>query len=65
MTEHVCKQERLLGEHDRAIEDLMDYKKAQNGAIHRLEDKVDRLQYWVMGGVAAMALQFLLLLLKR
>lgn len=65
MTEHVCKQERLLGEHDRAIVDLMDYKKVQNGAIHRLEDKVDRLQYWVMGGVAAMALQFLLLLLKR
>jgi hypothetical protein len=34
---------------EEAIDNLEGWQKKQNGSLQRLEAKVERLQYWIMG----------------
>lgn len=46
------------------MDNLKRWQAAQNGTIQRVDAKVDRLQYWIMGTTAAAALNLLLLILS-
>ncbi len=46
------------------VANLKSWQTNQNGTLIRLDDKVSRLQYWLMGIVAGLAVQLLVLLLK-
>ncbi|MDA8212151.1 MAG: hypothetical protein M0021_09780 [Clostridia bacterium] len=54
---------------DQEVTDLKGWQKSQNGAIHRVEEKVDKLQFWMMtaaGGIAiSFVTQLLFFLLKK
>lgn len=51
------------------VENLKGWQKSQNGAIHRVEAKVDKLQFWIMttavGVVVMVLVQILMLLLNK
>lgn len=56
----------------RDVENLRGWQKSQNGAIHRVEDHVERvntriekLQYWIMGQLAAVVMLALSIWLSR
>lgn len=53
--------ERLAGVEAR-VENLETWQKSQNGAILRVDQKVDRLQFWIMGTAVSAALNLLLLI---
>ena len=44
-----CINEGKIGRMEEAIENLEGWQKKQNGSLQRLEAKVERLQYWIMG----------------
>lgn len=46
------------------MDNLKRWQVAQNSAIQRVDVKVDRLQYWVMGTTATVALNLFLLILS-
>jgi len=35
---------------------LTNWQKSQNGSLRRMEDRLARLEYWIMGQLAALAL---------
>lgn len=41
---------------ERDVDNLKSWQKSQNGSIRRVEDKVEKLQYWIMGQMAALLL---------
>ncbi len=43
------------------VKNLEGWQATQNGNINKVDKKVDRLQFWIMGLAASMALQILLL----
>lgn len=54
-----------------STDNLVGWQKSQNGSIHRVEDKtdklndkIDKLQYWIMGQLAATVLALALFLAK-
>ncbi|MDQ7790209.1 MAG: hypothetical protein RDU41_09180 [Clostridia bacterium] len=59
--------EKPLGERVSAVEsdvkNLTGWQTSQNGAIHRVEAKVDKLQFWIMTVVAGAVLNLLGLIL--
>lgn len=48
-----------------AIENLEGWQKTQNGALIRIDQKVDRLLYWLMGEMAALILLVIGIFVKR
>lgn len=48
-----------------AIENLESWQKTQNGSLSRIDDKVDRLLYWIMGEMAALLMLAIGVWLKR
>jgi len=46
----------VVARHDERIENLEGWQKKQNGALIRIDQKVDRLLYWLMGEMAAFVL---------
>jgi len=44
------------------IEALEAWQKRQNGTLDRLDAKIDRLQYWLMGLAAGLVIQLMVLL---
>jgi len=44
-----CVHEGKIGRMEEAIDNLEGWQKKQNGSLQRLEAKVERLQYWIMG----------------
>lgn len=44
------------------VENLERWQSKQNGAIHEVNKKVDKLQYWIMGTAVGVAAQLLYLL---
>ena len=44
-----CVHEGKIGRLEEAIDNLEGWQKKQNGSLQRLEAKVERLQYWIMG----------------
>jgi len=47
-----CINEGKIGRMEEAIDNLEGWQKKQNGSLQRLEAKVERLQYWIMGVMA-------------
>lgn len=45
-----------LADHGARLTNLEGWQKAQNGHLVRTEAKVDKLQYWIMGQLAAVLL---------
>jgi len=43
---------------------LKGWQKTQNGAIHRVEAKVEKLQYWIMGVMATCIFTLITLFVK-
>jgi hypothetical protein len=50
-------------EHGKEIENLVGWQKSQNGAIHRVEGKVDRLIMWMMTAAAVQLLGLIVALI--
>lgn len=46
------------------VENLEGWQKSQNGAIHELNAKMDRLYMWIIGLCGGVAVQLLLTLLR-
>lgn len=47
-----CVHEGKIGRMEEAIENLEGWQKKQNGSLQRMEAKVEKLQYWIMGVMA-------------
>ena len=57
--------EEVVARHDVRIENLEGWQKSQNGALLRIDQKVDKLLYWLMGEMAALILLAIGVWLKR
>ena len=55
----------VVARHDERIENLEGWQKKQNGALIRIDQKVDRLLYWLMGEMAALILLVIGIFVKR
>jgi hypothetical protein len=64
LAEKVNHLEIGLGRVEQRVENLEGWQKTQNGAIHDVNKKVDRLQYWIMGLLASSLVSLALLVLK-
>jgi hypothetical protein len=49
---NACLMAPTIASHDRAVADLQQWQTRQNGSLSRLEEKVDRLQFWIMTTLA-------------
>lgn len=60
-----CIQEgRICGlEHD--MDNMNGWQKSQNGAIHRVEEKIDKLTFWGMTFAVSTLVSIILLLIKK
>ena len=47
-----CINEGKIGRMEEAIDNLEGWQKKQNGSLQRMEAKVEKLQYWIMGVMA-------------
>lgn len=56
---------RDVSRHDESLHNLLGWQKAQNGAIHRVEAKVDKLIWWIMGTAAVQLLGLIVLLVLK
>ena len=71
-SEQLCVRSQEIGETKRAIADLTADRIRQNGTLERLEEKIDRLQFWILAGLVSFGAsltailgQVLLFLFKR
>jgi peptidoglycan hydrolase CwlO-like protein len=64
LAEKVNGIDSRLGKVEQKVEDLSGWQKSQNGAIHEVNKKVERLQFWIMGLLASSLVSLLLLLAK-
>jgi len=55
----------MCGRHEEAIERLNGWQKTQNGALLRLEGKVDRLNLWLIGLLGSVIANLALTVLRR
>jgi hypothetical protein len=55
----------VVARHDEQIENLRGWQKTQNGTLIRIDQKVDRLLYWLMGEMAALILLVIGIFVKR
>lgn len=53
-----------IASHGARLDNLERWQESQNGHLVRTEAKVDKLQYWIMGQLAAMLLLALSVWLK-
>jgi hypothetical protein len=44
-----CIHAEDIGKLKESVDNLEGWQKSQNGTIHRVEIKVEKLQYWIMG----------------
>ncbi len=47
-----CIHAEDIGELKKAVDSLEGWQRSQNGTIYRVEAKVEKLQYWIMGVMA-------------
>ena len=62
MDETLCPAHSGISE---AVRRLDGWQKSQNGALLRIDQKVDRLLYWLMGEMAALILLVIGIFVKR
>ncbi len=53
ITERVGKLEIAQARTEERLDNLERWQKSQNGTIKEVNKKVDKLQYWIMGVMAA------------
>lgn len=53
ITERVGKLEIAQARTEERLDNLEGWQKSQNGTIKEVNKKVDKLQYWIMGVMAA------------
>lgn len=53
ITERVGKLETAQARTEERLDNLEGWQKSQNGTIKEVNKKVDKLQYWIMGVMAA------------
>lgn len=53
------QDERRISTLEADVKNLTGWQTKQNGCIVRVEQKVDKLQYWIMGAVGVAALNLL------
>jgi uncharacterized coiled-coil protein SlyX len=53
ITERVGKLEIAQARTEERLDNLEGWQKSQNGIIKEVNKKVDKLQYWIMGVMAA------------
>lgn len=53
ITERVEKLEIAQARTEERLDNLEGWQKSQNGTIKEINKKVDKLQYWIMGVMAA------------
>lgn len=53
ITERVGKLEIAQARTEERLDNLEGWQKSQNGTIKEINKKVDKLQYWIMGVMAA------------
>lgn len=41
----------ICAQHEQQLVDLVEWQKTQNGALQRLDDKMDSVRNWLMGAV--------------
>jgi hypothetical protein len=63
--DRLCLRSEELAQHREAIANLKAWEKKQNGALERLEDKVDQLKLWMMGALLGSLLAVVTGLLRR
>lgn len=56
--------ERDVAAMKRDIDNLKGWQKTQNGTLQRIDAKIDKLVYWIMGEMAAVILLAATILLK-
>jgi len=59
-----CINEGKIGRMEEAIENLEGWQKTQNGSLQRMETKVEKLQYWIMGVMTTCIFTLVTLLVK-
>lgn len=59
-----CTQEAVIAGLQHDLDNLKGWQKSQNGAIHRVEKKLDNLIMWGLGFMAANFIGLLFLMLK-
>jgi hypothetical protein len=59
-----CINEGKIGRMEEAIENLEGWQKTQNGSLQRMEAKVEKLQYWIMGVMTTCIFTLVTLLVK-
>ena len=64
ITERVGKLEIAQARTEERLDNLEGWQKSQNGIIKEVNKKVDKLQYWIMGVMAAVLGSLLVNLFK-
>jgi hypothetical protein len=65
LADRVMHLERKVERHDEAIERIDGWQKTQNGTLQRIDAKIDKLVYWIMGEMAAVILLAASIFLRR
>ena len=55
-SEFYCTQEKTIVVMEEAIKNLTGWQKKQNGTLIRIEDKIDKLVWWILGTFATFGL---------
>jgi hypothetical protein len=55
-TEHYCTKEETIIVMKETIKNLTEWQKKQNGTLIRIEEKVDKLVWWILGTFATFSL---------
>ena len=53
-----CKQEGVIAGLEKSVENLEGWQKSQNGAIIRVEGKIDKLIFWFMTSAITLGIGF-------
>ena len=64
MAHEECIQIRAVAGLERDMENMKGWQKAQNGSIHRVEEKLDKLIFWGMTFAASTIVTLVVLILK-
>ena len=55
-SEFYCHQEKVIAALEENIKNLTGWQKTQNGTLIRLEEKIDKLVWWILGTFATFSI---------
>ena len=56
MSQNIVELEREVAAIKTDLDNLKGWQKTQNGTLQRIDGKIDKLVYWIMGEMAAVIL---------